>query len=507
MAAESSDPLQLSNEPCAHEHQRATSSYRLAANATLSQYGSQNFHSDVRKLQTDLYNSLVSDPAERNRLLTSDPATTNLELHSTLRNTSWISTKPMQALAGHIKHRCQLVRRAVLQSQAPGSAGSRSDIEHSFNQGWYGRRPLTPTERYSPSPASPYADRSLAIKRFERDTKTIGELYSKSAVFGRVLDLVSFLLSQSIEQYFNATSAPKTVADNSDDPSFSILTSYYGSLEYFKETARSVATIEADWLKGRLEWVINNDDPATPNQALLDCVPASLRNYVRIIGGTITLGVTEGINFAIRSATKEWLLFLDSDDILARNTISILTHYIRTFKKSRYISSGQVDIDENNSILRYRLHLSAPTKLFSAGMIAGHLKAIRRDLVDDIGLLDSAFDLAQDYEFALRVAAVEPLLLIPDYLYYYRWHKKTQSVSKLDRQIAARDRAREATIARLYARGALPTWRLAIVFGSLKLGYFLERNAPIVLACGLVVGSKVWRLFKRSQRIYGVIKR
>jgi hypothetical protein len=53
------------------------------------------------------------------------------------------------------------------------------------------------------------------------------------------------------------------------------------------------------------------------------------------------------------------------------------------------------------------------------------------------------FDLAQDYEFAVCVAAVEPLLLIPDYLYYYRWHKKTQSASELGGQIAARDRARE----------------------------------------------------------------
>jgi glycosyltransferase involved in cell wall biosynthesis len=501
MAAESSDPPQSPNESCAYEDQHALSRDGLVAYSTLPQYDSQNLNSDGRELQNDLNDTLGTATVERSGQPTADPTTTNHKRRSILRNTSWTSTKPMQALAGHIKHGCWLVRSAALRSPATGNVGSRSDIGHSFNQGWYGRRPLTTAEYYSPSLPSPFTDRSLAIQRFERDTKTIDELYGESPVFYRVFDLVSFLLWRPVEQYFDAVSVPKTVVDNSDDPSFSILTSFYGNLEYFKQTACSVEMIEANWPNGRLEWVINNDDPATPNQALLNCVPASLRNYVRLIGGSVNLGITQGINFAIRSATKQWLLFLDCDDILARNTISILTHYIRSFKKCRYISSGLIDIDEHNKILRQRLHVHPPTKLFSAGMIAGHLKAIRCDLLIDIGLLDSAFDLAQDYEFALRVAAVEPLLLIPDYLYYYRWHKNTQSVSKLGRQIAARDRARESTILRLSARRALPTWRLGIVFGSLKIAHFLERNAPIVLACGLVVGRKVWRLFKRSKRI------
>jgi GT2 family glycosyltransferase len=501
MVAEGSDPPQSSYNPCVNEHQRAPRRDSLPADSTLSQYESQNLNSDVRKLQNDLNNSLGSNTPERNGQPTPDPIFTNCKRYSTFRNPAWTSPKPMQALTGHFKHLCWLVRPAFLPAQAPGNVDSREDIEHSFNQGWYGRRPLTTAECYSPNLALPSTDRSLAFKRFERDTKTIDELYGESSVFYRVFDSVSFLIWRPVEQYFGAASVPETVADNPDEPSFSILTSFYGSLEYFRQTAHSVATVEANWPNGRLEWVINNDDPATPNEALLNCVPASLRHYVQIIGGVVNLGITEGINFAIRSSTKQWLLFLDCDDIIAINTISILTHYIRTFKKCRYISSGLIDIDEHNTILRHRLHLRSPTKLFSAGMIAGHLKAVRRDLVDDIGLFDSSFDLAQDYEFALRVATVEPLLLIPDYLYYYRWHNNTQSVSKLGRQIAARDRARESTILRLSARRALPIWRVAIVFGSLKVTHFLERNAPIILGCGLIVGRKVWHLFKRSKWI------
>jgi hypothetical protein len=72
-------------------------------------------------------------------------------------------------------------------------------------------------------------------------------------------------------------------------------------------------------------------------------------------------------------------------------------------------------------------------------MTAGHLKAVRRDAFDDRGLLDPASDGCQDYEFALRMAIEEPLLFIPEYLYSYRWHQASQSVSMGPRQARIAD--------------------------------------------------------------------
>ena len=73
-------------------------------------------------------------------------------------------------------------------------------------------------------------------------------------------------------------------------------------------------------------------------------------------------------------------------------------------------------------------------------MLAGHLKAIRRDLFEDIGYLDPRFELCQDYEYALRTGVNEPILKIVEPLYRYRWHKKTQSVSRANRQKIIHDR-------------------------------------------------------------------
>ena len=222
---------------------------------------------------------------------------------------------------------------------------------------------------------------------------------------------------------------PLAVADSSANPGFSIVSSFYGSLNYLEQTAKSVARINITWKAASVEWVINNDDPSISNEVLLALIPEKIRPYAHIIGGVENLGVTDGLNKAIKAASKEWVLFLDCDDLIHSDVIDVLRHYIRKFSKCRYISSAMIDIDENNKILRYRRHIHSAAELYSKVMIAGHLKAIRRDVFDEIGMLDHAYDTAQDYEFALRLAEREPLLLIPEYLYSYRWHQKTQSVS------------------------------------------------------------------------------
>jgi glycosyltransferase involved in cell wall biosynthesis len=370
-----------------------------------------------------------------------------------------------------------------------------------FNRGWYGHRILDPTECYdSPSPGFG-TEALLDTKRYDNETKIIDERYGNRPRNRTHFEPSVFLPSQAVDRHFASISVRQDLADSPPEPSFSFVTPFFGgSLEYLCQCACSLADLHK--LKQgsrRWEWIIVNGSPVLSNDAILHVIPASLWPYVVLLRDNEDSGLTGRLNRAILASRGEWILFIDADDLIMPNAIAVLRHYIRQFPKCRYISSGMVDIDEHNQILRHRLHLVPPTRLFSAGMIAGHLKAVRRDLIDDVGLLGCAFDLAQDYEFAMRVSIVEPLLLIPDYLYCYRWHMSTQSVSKRERQNVARDRARESTILRLTARGVFPSWRLAIGSGALKLAHFLQKNAPIALICGSVICRKVLHLFKRSE--------
>ncbi len=152
-----------------------------------------------------------------------------------------------------------------------------------------------------------------------------------------------------------------------------------------------------------------NDDPDTRNSALKSLIPQVISALTYVIGGDIRRGVTGGLNEAITTVKNEWLLFVDSDDLIIPEVFEVLRHYITKFERCRYISSGMIDIDDKNEVLRYRRHDLPSTHIYSCGMIAGHLKAIRRDLLNEKGLLCSSFNLSQDFEFALRVVKDEPI--------------------------------------------------------------------------------------------------
>ena len=228
-------------------------------------------------------------------------------------------------------------------------------------------------------------------------------------------------------------------------PSFSIVTPYYRHFTYFKECARSVAEAIRQAEPLETEWVVVNDDPSIACDKLWSVVPRAIHDRTRIIANDTNIGNTATLNAGIAASRHEWIAFLDCDDVIFGRALKVMSRYIAAYPLCRYFSSSMVDIDEEGRVVRYRIRDTKATQLFTGGMTAGHLKAIRRDTFDNIGLLDARFDGCQDYEFALRTAMAEPMCFVPEFLYGYRSHTHTQTLSGLSRQLS---RARE--IRRVY---------------------------------------------------------
>ena len=394
-----------------------------------------------RDQQIGLLNTMLHDQTQKS-------AKFEHNIDKLLHSSSWRMTKPVRKITHSVRKRSRKVRyfflsplsrlgmiKDVLITKLGDKNIIAMEAQGVFNAGWYGNEPLAHIDRYRHIEVLD-ADSSIANaawSKYTHDTASIESKYLNNQPQFVHCVFKKFISFEILDQEL-ALRRPAAVPDSSGNPGFSIVTSFYGSLDFFKQTARSVAMINIEWKTGDVEWIINNDDPGISNKELLSRIPSKIRAYVHIIGGVENLGVTEGLNNAIEAAEKDWVLFLDSDDLLFPDVIDVLRHYIRKFSKCRYISSAMVDIDEKNNILRYRRHIHNAAELYSKVMIAGHLKAIRRDVFDEIGLLDHAYDTAQDYEFALRLAEKEPLMLIPEYLYSYRWHPKTQSTSNRIRQ-------------------------------------------------------------------------
>jgi glycosyltransferase involved in cell wall biosynthesis len=214
---------------------------------------------------------------------------------------------------------------------------------------------------------------------------------------------------------------------------FSILISFHRHYRFLQRCLDSVADACAAAPDVTAEVLLVNDDPSFSVGDLEGCVNPLLRKLLRLHHNGANLGICASTNLALKRAQGDWVIYLDCDDELEPDAIKVLEAVTRKRPAASFISSRAVDIDQDNEILARRLRLESPLELINHNN-ASHLKAIRRDLHDRIGYLEPTFEGCQDYEFALRTSLFEPLLFIPQYLYRYRWHSHSQTVSEAPRQ-------------------------------------------------------------------------
>jgi glycosyltransferase involved in cell wall biosynthesis len=312
-----------------------------------------------------------------------------------------------------------------------------------LNVGFYGIRALSDHERYSPTVSSE-SRRAEFEARDQVDTSTARLALHVDTSDGEVELLRRVAPCKAIRAAFAAVEPLAAIehlheatADTSY-PVYSILTAYFRHLALFQRCAASVESLfEADFAvlgQRRIEWIVVNDDPYLNVDELLACVPASIRPFTQIASDGANRGMSTRLNQASSLAQGEWFLLLDCDDEIEPESTLVLDHYRAGFPSCRYISSAMTDIDENGHVLRRRVHSQDPTALFEAGMIAGHLVSIHDSLFLELGGFGEEFSGCQDYDLALRAAQREPLLVIPEYLYRYRWHGASQTLGSKARQ-------------------------------------------------------------------------
>jgi glycosyltransferase involved in cell wall biosynthesis len=308
-----------------------------------------------------------------------------------------------------------------------------SGVERSgaFNRGWYGARCLDRDELFDPRSVSP-EEQDRSDRHYEEATSRMAATYGTDGNSPELALLRRISPADLVNSAFAAALPAAGQLDDTVRSSFSIITTFYGHIEFFEACAASVGEIigaDIDGGRDRIEWIITNDDPRYDIDDLLQRIPERIRARTRILSDGENRGISARLNEACSLASSDWFLFLDCDDELEPRTAAVLDHYIARFPQCRYISSGLIDIDDCGNVVRWRRN-SDPTKIFEEGMTVGHLKAVRRDLFDEVGPYRRQHSGCQDYDFALRTALHEPILCIPDYLYRYRWHAASQSVGR-----------------------------------------------------------------------------
>lgn len=266
-------------------------------------------------------------------------------------------------------------------------------------------------------------------------------------------------LETQARNYISKEQSIPPLVTSSDDTSFTILIGFHTHLKHFKKCIESVVAASLKAPGVFLELLLVNDDP-TIDSTLLEEITSVAPLEILIRTNKANLGICRSINETLPYARGEWILYLDCDDRLQPDAIVTLRKEIQKHPGIRFISSRTVDIDEEDRILAYQLRDESPTDLIRNNY-ASHLKAIRKDLHDDIGGFHSSFEGCQDFEFALRTALFEQILFIPDYLYQYRWHDRSQTVGNCNHQNEVMIRVRQTYLLAIH-------W---ILNGAVQVGF------------------------------------
>lgn len=185
--------------------------------------------------------------------------------------------------------------------------------------------------------------------------------------------------------------------------------------------------------KSQFEVIFVNDHSTDRTNEILQEY-AMLHGNLRILDANGT-GIASAINQGILEAQSEIILRMDADDIMVPNRLSmqlaffannldcvLLGGQIRTFGNTSSLPTPNVYPSSHGEILRM---------LAKGNAFAHPTVAFKKEAALSVGLYDSNFDGAEDYEFWTRLASKGRLHNLTQLLVNYRIHEHQVTKKKM----------------------------------------------------------------------------
>jgi GT2 family glycosyltransferase len=153
----------------------------------------------------------------------------------------------------------------------------------------------------------------------------------------------------------------------------------------------------------------------------LKLIEDSNDSRIKIIWGSINMGISSATNSAVSHSRGELVVFLDHDDVLTRDCILELTlNYLSTGADFIYSDEDKLGISGEYFDPHFKPDWSPQTIMNT--MYVGHVSAIRREVFERLNGLNSQYDGCQDWDLILRVSEIPDVCIshISKILYHWR---------------------------------------------------------------------------------------
>ncbi len=201
-------------------------------------------------------------------------------------------------------------------------------------------------------------------------------------------------------------------------PIFSLVVPLYKTpLPFFRELVDSVrAQSYPHW-----ELLLVNASPEDNelSQAALDAARGDSR--IRVLDVEHNKGISYNSNVGIQAATGDFVCFLDHDDLIEANALFEYAAAINRVPTTDVLYCDEDKLDEKGHLFYSFFKPDFNIDMLRWHNYVCHMLCIRRSLLDSIGLFDSAYDGAQDYDLTLRASEhARAITHVPHVLYHWR---------------------------------------------------------------------------------------
>lgn len=268
------------------------------------------------------------------------------------------------------------------------------------------------------------------------------------------------------------------ISDVSRPPLVSIIIPIYGHYEYLEACLLSVV----DQGNTSIEIICIDDASPDPRVSKLMHEISGKLERLKIIVHSLNCGISVAQNTAVSIANGDYVAFLDCDDMLESGALAIITDQIRAHPDVDYFFSNRHDIDEKGQLIRTacyggyeNLHFSGQENIrkdLLDGMVASHLKVIRRSEYLKANGCNPKFSGVQDWDLALKIAEQGKFYYINQVLYRHRVHRNSVTSSDLLAQF------RKSNIVR---RHHCNRWLTNESIDRESIRFFSKSNFPVEL--------------------------
>ena len=163
------------------------------------------------------------------------------------------------------------------------------------------------------------------------------------------------------------------------------------------------------------------DGSEVPNELLKDYIDDDRIKYSFL---NSNLGISENTNKAIEMATGDFIGFLDHDDLLSQDALYEVVKAINEEKNVDFIYTDEDKIDENKERFEPYFKPDFSPETLECNNYITHFVVVKKVLLKEVGMLNSKFNGAQDFDFVLRATEkAENIVHIPKVLYHWRVHR------------------------------------------------------------------------------------